>query len=132
MSWNDDTVSIPKYPPPLVDTEYLYGEERDKQAGDGENPRLANSDVRFRDVPLERDSDDEDICTTPGCTLHKHPDYIPHSFEQKNTRRRSTRNNNPNYIELVVEDVDHQAFSCLLYTSPSPRDLSTSRMPYSA
>ena len=30
-------------------------------------------------------------------------------------------------IELVGDD-----FSCLLYTSPSPRDLSTSRMPSSA
>ena len=26
----------------------------------------------------------------------------------------------------------HEALSCLLYTSPSPRDLSTSRMPSSA
>ena len=29
-------------------------------------------------------------------------------------------------------DVDHDEFTCLLYTSPSPRDLSTSRMPSSA
>ena len=27
---------------------------------------------------------------------------------------------------------DDKSFPCLLYTSPSPRDLSTSRMPYSA
>ena len=27
---------------------------------------------------------------------------------------------------------DHKAIPCLLYTSPSPRDLSTSRMPSSA
>jgi len=33
-----------------------------------------------------------------------------------------------------VRDVDknHQILNCLLYTSPSPRDLSTSRMPSSA
>ena len=31
----------------------------------------------------------------------------------------------------VVDNLDHM-FSCLLYTSPSPRDLSTSRMPSSA
>ena len=30
------------------------------------------------------------------------------------------------------EDVTEQSISCLLYTSPSPRDLSTSRMPSSA
>ena len=36
--------------------------------------------------------------------------------------------------ELVYEQVDQHLFdySCLLYTSPSPRDLSTSRMPSSA
>ena len=32
-------------------------------------------------------------------------------------------------FEVVVSD---QSKSCLLYTSPSPRDLSTSRMPSSA
>ena len=33
--------------------------------------------------------------------------------------------------DLLLKDVD-QAIDCLLYTSPSPRDLSTSRMPSSA
>ena len=33
----------------------------------------------------------------------------------------------PDYLE-----VNHNKFTCLLYTSPSPRDLSTSRMPSSA
>ena len=33
---------------------------------------------------------------------------------------------------LVIEGVDRQYLDCLLYTSPSPRDLSTSRMPSSA
>ena len=33
-------------------------------------------------------------------------------------------------LEIVVDDEDAQ--TCLLYTSPSPRDLSTSRMPSSA
>jgi len=32
----------------------------------------------------------------------------------------------------VVEDGDLLGEACLLYTSPSPRDLSTSRMPSSA
>ena len=95
-----------------MDTEYLYQEDRDTPNCDDErNPRLANSDVRFRDTPAERDSDDENICTTPGCTLHKHSDSVPHSFEQLNHRRRSTRNQNPNYIELIVEDVDGQALT---------------------
>ena len=38
--------------------------------------------------------------------------------------------------ELMEKEIDPVAFdhdcSCLLYTSPSPRDLSTSRMPSSA
>ena len=49
----------------------------------------------------------------------------------------------PNYKqvqwEYTEEDVFHRTYfverntnSCLLYTSPSPRDLSTSRMPSSA
>ena len=32
----------------------------------------------------------------------------------------------------VIRDADAQSYVCLLYTSPSPRDLSTSRMPSSA
>ena len=36
--------------------------------------------------------------------------------------------NLPNYLGAVTEDLQ----GCLLYTSPSPRDLSTSRMPSSA
>ena len=31
-----------------------------------------------------------------------------------------------------IENYEYDAASCLLYTSPSPRDLSTSRMPSSA
>ena len=31
-----------------------------------------------------------------------------------------------------IDNFDVQSFACLLYTSPSPRDLSTSRMPSSA
>ena len=44
----------------------------------------------------------------------------------------------PAYLELgnpavpVVEEAPELPLPCLLYTSPSPRDLSTSRMPSSA
>ena len=34
-------------------------------------------------------------------------------------------------FEKITEAID-EVYSCLLYTSPSPRDLSTSRMPSSA
>ena len=35
-------------------------------------------------------------------------------------------------VQVILENNYRQAWSCLLYTSPSPRDLSTSRMPSSA
>ena len=36
-------------------------------------------------------------------------------------------------VGMNTDHIDHEGFiSCLLYTSPSPRDLSTSRMPSSA
>ena len=35
-------------------------------------------------------------------------------------------------FERVSDDADVLCLCCLLYTSPSPRDLSTSRMPSSA
>ena len=34
--------------------------------------------------------------------------------------------------KIVIDVFDTQVIICLLYTSPSPRDLSTSRMPSSA
>ena len=37
-----------------------------------------------------------------------------------------------NHYEKVFIEIFQQAIDCLLYTSPSPRDLSTSRMPSSA
>ena len=41
-------------------------------------------------------------------------------------------NNSSPYVKRSVEFDAGSAKSCLLYTSPSPRDLSTSRMPSSA
>ena len=35
-------------------------------------------------------------------------------------------------IKNVVSEALQEVLACLLYTSPSPRDLSTSRMPSSA
>ena len=39
---------------------------------------------------------------------------------------------NPAHVVAVLNNVRHLKDTCLLYTSPSPRDLSTSRMPSSA
>ena len=35
-------------------------------------------------------------------------------------------------VEPLVQAIEAEGFSCLLYTSPSPRDPKTSRMPSSA
>ena len=36
------------------------------------------------------------------------------------------------FLEDALSTLSDEHYSCLLYTSPSPRDLSTSRMPSSA
>ena len=36
------------------------------------------------------------------------------------------------YLNRLYPNLDVEYYTCLLYTSPSPRDLSTSRMPSSA
>ena len=46
-------------------------------------------------------------------------------------KRTSERKFFPGYV-LVNMELDDETWHCLLYTSPSPRDLSTSRMPSSA
>ena len=38
----------------------------------------------------------------------------------------------PNYSEKEIQELKSLNYSCLLYTSPSPRDISGSRMPSSA
>ena len=35
-------------------------------------------------------------------------------------------------LDVLLDNSNDEIYSCLLYTSPSPRDLSTSRMPSSA
>ena len=42
------------------------------------------------------------------------------------------RFNGPEKLEMARKENRSRLKSCLLYTSPSPRDLSTSRMPSSA
>ena len=48
------------------------------------------------------------------------------------TQEESSREPAPGVTELTVIKVKANYLGCLLYTSPSPRDLSTSRMPSSA
>ena len=41
-------------------------------------------------------------------------------------------NNIPDWLKLTAEGRLEEAYNCLLYTSPSPRDVHLSRMPSSA
>ena len=51
-------------------------------------------------------------------------------FEKGLAKRKSTLG--ADYVEKNLAAADEFTKPCLLYTSPSPRDLSTSRMPSSA
>ena len=46
--------------------------------------------------------------------------------------RLSNKSKFSNFLDYSVNEINPQFDICLLYTSPSPRDLSTSRMPSSA
>ena len=68
-----------------------------------------------------------------GCTRRKHDCRISKDIRQ------STRTNcdRVEQSQIAMSEIDNtsesgHARTCLLYTSPSPRDLSTSRMPSSA
>jgi len=65
------------------------------------------------------------------------PTNVPFLFG--NILRRLIKDYQPEYIGIVFDppgatfrDKLFEKYNCLLYTSPSPRDLSTSRMPSSA
>ena len=62
--------------------------------------------------------------------------YMVREIEEREDRSRLTERPysivNMSSINDTVAIPDYLAYTCLLYTSPSPRDLSTSRMPSSA
>ena len=59
------------------------------------------------------------------CIVCKH-DNTFYQFKEDNLHRFEE------FIKQTEEVIGHNIIGCLLYTSPSPRDLSTSRMPSSA
>ena len=84
-------------------------------------------------------------CSTPLCSPvksvgchsdddNKDQDYIPSDLfsaevmeeEEEEEKKSQKTEENERYKEVLSQ------LTCLLYTSPSPRDLSTSRMPSSA
>ena len=57
---------------------------------------------------------------------------IPQDFLQAVQKQYHIRHGSKSKANFVAQILWQRGISCLLYTSPSPRDLSTSRMPSSA
>ena len=62
-------------------------------------------------------------------TISDNSNKIAIVLERHENRLSEGEKANDAIIQMIK---DHQKYDCLLYTSPSPRDLSTSRMPSSA
>ena len=59
--------------------------------------------------------------------------FVMKEFEEALSTLKTKKSPDPDKVtNEMLEHLDAKAKSCLLYTSPSPRDLSTSRMPSSA
>ena len=65
-------------------------------------------------------------------TFDQRPLYVPNSIFASVALENPSRMNNRRIYETLGIRYEDAACICLLYTSPSPRDLSTSRMPSSA
>ena len=87
-------INIPRRIKPLRDVEQTYGEPRDVDPPS--QPTLIPS---HDDIPM---------CDHPNCTLPKHSDNIPHSYETRPTRDlgpnppRYPNRPTPNYVELAM------------------------------
>ena len=73
----------------------------------------------------------------PVCSeLHIAPSTYYHCQQQRHhPDKRSARAQRDDWLKREIQrvyDENHQVYGCLLYTSPSPRDRLTSRMPSSA
>ena len=79
-----------------------------------------------------------DIMIMSNYLIKNYPDYYTYFAEKKFTWDRTggdpitQGNRNPLLYKNIGADGVKTGYFCLLYTSPSPRDLSTSRMPSSA
>ena len=110
---DDGIVNKPRNIKPLREVEPLYKESRDEHA-------INQDDDSDKSAP--------EMCDHPDCNLPKHPDSIPHSYEQRETRnrgpnpprKRSADYIPPQYAErvitnqcfdvyILIDDVNEQA-----------------------
>ena len=74
-----------------------------------------------------QDKSDEEKKQSKGLLSNWDPKSEDHKiYEEKDEEKEKL------FLKAIEEVILDQTSSCLLYTSPSPRDLSTSRMPSSA
>ena len=72
-----------------------------------------------------------DMHTYP-MTLQPHADRVLKRLYNDGVRLQLWTCRSGKALDEAIEFLQHKDILCLLYTSPSPRDLSTSRMPSSA
>ena len=112
--------------------------KKEEELGDAE--QYSTKDKLRRNIPFTMDEHnwDEPVSFYKGTTLQKH---LNEAFQDKLIRVRFSRmfpngfvpphiDYNTTYAMRFIIPISGN--NCLLYTSPSPRDLSTSRMPSSA
>jgi len=100
-------VNIPSKVRPLRDVERTYREPRDTS-----HESQSHHAQSHQSQPLSPhetlDPDDIPMCDHPECTLPKHPETIPHSYEIRPTRDlgpnppRYPHRPSPNYVELAM------------------------------
>ena len=118
LEFDDDGIAyLPKNIRRIKDTNKLYKESSDLTST---IERMRNSIETSPDANLDENELEEsnvEPCSHPRCTLNKHSDMIPHSFEQVETRNLGPNpvrhpNSRPNYDEsilFITEDVTEQS-----------------------
>ena len=120
LDFDDDGVAhLPKNVKRMNQSSKLYKEARDLKST---IDRLRNNIDIDPDASVEingnnriYDENESEPCSNPRCTLNKHSDMVPHSFEQVETRNLGPNpvrhpDQQPHYLEpvLIIEDVTEQ------------------------
>ena len=95
---------------------------------------IADTNI-FLSVALEEESKGEIVALTQGCDIYA-PEILPYEIGNAISamvkRKKIDRADAVSIFSITQKIPVKLVKVCLLYTSPSPRDLSTSRMPSSA
>ena len=78
----------------------------------------------------DRDSETSSAAENESCTTEDAE--VDDQETDEDSISEEQRESDDDAFQSMMEKIEWQPNDCLLYTSPSPRDLSTSRMPSSA